>query len=51
MDNVSIVRALRVPDSFIPEMPPLAQMEGKLVAIAGGRPVGVLPLPVRLRKY
>ncbi|WP_407214183.1 phage tail fiber domain-containing protein [Enterobacter kobei] len=43
VDNVSIVRALRVPDSFIPEMPPLAQMEGKLVAIAGGRPVGVLP--------
>lgn len=43
VDNVSIVRALRVPDSFVPEMPPLAQMEGKLIAIAGGRPVGVLP--------
>lgn len=43
VDNVSIVRTLRVPDSFVPEMPPLAQMEGKLVAIAGGRPVGVLP--------
>ncbi|WP_270495492.1 phage tail protein [Citrobacter gillenii] len=36
-------RSLRVPDSFILPMPPLSQLEGMLIAIAGGRPVGVLP--------
>lgn len=42
-DGNLVQRSLRVPEIFIPEMPPLAQMEGKLVAISGGRPVGVLP--------
>lgn len=36
-------RSLRVPDVYIPEMPSLDEMEGKIVAIAGGRPIGVLP--------
>ncbi|WP_227136746.1 hypothetical protein [Kosakonia radicincitans] len=36
-------RSLRVPDSFILPMPPLSQLEGMLIAIASGRPVGVLP--------
>lgn len=36
-------RTLRVGEAFIPEMPPLSNLEGKILAISGGRPVGVLP--------
>ncbi|MBW5826526.1 hypothetical protein H0I68_15905 [Yersinia kristensenii] len=36
-------RSLRVPEAFIEEMPSLEDMEGKIVAISGGRPIGVLP--------
>lgn len=36
-------QTLRVGEEFIPEMPPLSSLEGKLLAIAGGKPVGVLP--------
>ncbi|SBZ07932.1 Phage T7 tail fibre protein [Klebsiella quasipneumoniae] len=36
-------RTLRVVESSIPELPPINRLEGKLLAISGGRPVGVLP--------
>lgn len=36
-------RTLRVGESSIPELPPLPSLEGKLLAISGGKPVGVLP--------
>ncbi|XGL69318.1 phage tail fiber protein [Klebsiella pneumoniae] len=36
-------RTLRVGESFIPELPPLPSLEGRLLAISGGKPVGVLP--------
>lgn len=36
-------RALRVPDTEIAELPPLAQLEGKLIGVTSGKPVGVLP--------
>ena len=38
-----LTKTLRIPDETIPEMPTLADMEGKLLAFSGGRPVGVLP--------
>lgn len=38
-----LTKTLRVPDVTIPEMPPLAELEGKILAISGGKPVGVLP--------
>ncbi|HDY8638750.1 TPA: hypothetical protein RRH57_004218 [Klebsiella pneumoniae] len=41
--NDNFFRTLRVGEAFIPEMPPLSNLEGKLLAISGGRPVGVLP--------
>ncbi len=36
-------QTLRVGESFIPELPPLPSLEGRLLAISGGKPVGVLP--------
>lgn len=36
-------RTLRVGESSIPELPPLPSLEGRLLAISGGKPVGVLP--------
>lgn len=36
-------KAIRFANDQIQALPPLSQMEGKLVAISGGRPVGVLP--------
>lgn len=36
-------RSLRVPDSYVEELPQLSMLEGKILAFSGGRPVGVLP--------
>lgn len=36
-------RTLRVPDSFIPQLPPLSDLEGKVIGIVGGKPVGLVP--------
>lgn len=38
-----LTKTLRIPDATIPEMPPLADLEGKILAISGGKPIGVLP--------
>ncbi|MGV0269779.1 hypothetical protein ACOXC5_007375 [Klebsiella michiganensis] len=36
-------RSLRVPDSYVEALPLLSQLEGKILAFSGGRPIGVLP--------
>ncbi|EOG2801606.1 GDSL-type esterase/lipase family protein [Salmonella enterica] len=36
-------RTFRVPDSYISEMPSLSLLEGKIIGVSGGKPVGVLP--------
>lgn len=41
--GANLNRTLRVPDSFIPALPELAQLEGKIIGIVNGRPVGLLP--------
>lgn len=44
VDNVSLVRALRVPESFVPALPPTDQRANKLLAFnAEGNPIMVLP--------
>lgn len=44
VDNVSLVRALRVPESFVPVLPPADQRANKLLAFnAEGNPIMVLP--------
>ncbi|HDR2459443.1 TPA: exo-alpha-sialidase [Enterobacter ludwigii] len=44
VDNVSLVRALRVPESFVPVLPPSDQRANKLLAFnAEGNPIMVLP--------
>ncbi|MBS0870571.1 hypothetical protein JK156_21600 [Enterobacter ludwigii] len=44
VDNISLVRALRVPDAYIEPLPPLSQLEGSIIGIVNGKPVGV-PAP------
>lgn len=39
----ALKKTFRVPDSYIPEAPSLAMLEGKILAVSGGKPVGVLP--------
>ncbi|HEI8775490.1 phage tail fiber domain-containing protein [Enterobacter cloacae] len=41
VDNISLVRALRVPDAYIEPLPPLSQLEGSIIGIVNGKPVGV----------
>ncbi|GKP76628.1 hypothetical protein NUBL8594_11330 [Klebsiella pneumoniae] len=36
-------RSLRVPDSYINELPSLDKLEGKILAFSGHKPIGVLP--------
>ena len=36
-------RTLRVPDTFIQQLPSLAELEGKVIGIVGGIPVGLVP--------
>ncbi|MEE1968017.1 phage tail fiber protein [Klebsiella michiganensis] len=45
VDNgkTNLSRTLRVPDSSIPELPSLDQLEGKILAFVNKRPIGVLP--------
>lgn len=44
VDNVSLVRALRVPENFVPVLPPADQRANKLLAFnAEGQPITVLP--------
>ncbi|WP_276850470.1 phage tail fiber protein, partial [Enterobacter oligotrophicus] len=44
VDNVSLVRALRVPESFVSALPPVDQRANKLLAFnASGQPITVLP--------
>lgn len=38
-----LTKTIRVPDATIPDMPPLEDMEGKLLAFSGGKPIGILP--------
>lgn len=45
-DNLSaqnLNKALRVPDSYIDPLPPVAQLEGKILAVVNGKPVGISP--------
>ena len=39
----NIDHTIRVPDSYIDPLPPLAQLEGSIIGIANGKPV---PFPV-----
>ncbi|WP_204586464.1 hypothetical protein [Cronobacter sakazakii] len=46
VDTVSVgnfYRTLRVPDPFIAQLPPLSDLEGKVIGIVGGQPVGLVP--------
>lgn len=44
VDNVSLVRALRVPESYVDVLPPVDQRANKLLAFnSAGRPIVVLP--------
>lgn len=44
VDNVSLVRALRVPEIYVPVLPPVEQRANKLLAFnANGHPIVVLP--------
>ena len=43
VDNVALSHVLRVPDSYVAPLPPLAQLEGKLIGVVNGIPVGLLP--------
>ncbi|HFU1212253.1 TPA: hypothetical protein ACGRCS_005776, partial [Klebsiella michiganensis] len=36
-------RSLRVPDSYINELPSLDKLEGKILAFSGHKPIGVIP--------
>lgn len=42
--KTNIDRTLRVPDNFVEPLPPLSQLEGSVIGIVNGRPVGV-PVP------
>ncbi|EOC1317136.1 tail fiber domain-containing protein [Cronobacter turicensis] len=42
--NQNIDRTLRVPDPYIAPLPPIAQLEGEIIGIVNGKPVGV-PVP------
>ncbi|HIG7755986.1 TPA: phage tail fiber protein [Klebsiella pneumoniae] len=41
--NANLNRTLRVPDSSVPQLPSLDQLEGKILAFVNRRPIGVLP--------
>ncbi|MEX1839955.1 hypothetical protein KMW40_05935 [Enterobacter cloacae] len=41
VENVALRRTLRVSSGFIDPLPPIDQLEGKVVGFAGGRPVAV----------
>ncbi|ENY0880384.1 phage tail fiber protein [Enterobacter hormaechei] len=44
VDNVSLVRALRVPESYVPVLPPVSQRANRLLAFNdSGNPIAVLP--------
>lgn len=44
VDNVSLVRALRVPESYVPVLPPVSQRANRLLAFNdSGSPIAVLP--------
>ncbi|KAF6596641.1 hypothetical protein G9G39_06135 [Cronobacter sp. EKM101R] len=36
-------RTLRVPDSFVSQLPPISDLEGKVIGFVGGQPVGLVP--------
>lgn len=36
-------KTLRVPDEYVPEMPSLNELEGKILAFSNKKPIGVLP--------
>lgn len=44
VENVALRRTLRVSSGFIDPLPPVAQLEGKVIGFAGGCPVAV-PVP------
>lgn len=41
--QTNLNKTLRVPDAYIEQLPTIAQLEGKVIAIVNGKPVGVLP--------
>ncbi|HCU0700186.1 TPA: hypothetical protein OUF49_004863 [Enterobacter asburiae] len=43
IDSVALNRVLRVPDSYVDPLPPLGQLEGKVIGFVNGRPTGLPP--------
>lgn len=43
IDSVALNRVLRVPDSYVDPLPPLGQLEGKIIGVVNGRPTGLPP--------